>query len=183
MIDSQEGVAENSSMRKKLFLAILLCCAFTAFSVTEYDIGGGKTLIVYDDGSIETIDNRVDPTFLIGRQYAIDWEESLYPFISIAVAAEPSLALFREDALAEMMASYFGITGDSISIIFLSEDEVLMASSIEGSSDIERYDYMLAPGKVVYILDGEGTVMLFNDDYSAITIPVDGLPLVFSRVK
>lgn len=170
-------------MRKILPLLLALLFALPAFSATAYEVGGGKTLIVYDDGTYEVVESFADTSFLTGRQYSVDWSDSLSPVIALATASDPELSYLNNAVLSAMLASYIESSGISFSLIFLSEDEVLAVMTDEASIETERYDYKLTQGGTLYLYGEETESLVFSEDYSRLTMTLDGLPLVLSWAR
>lgn len=86
-------------MRKVITLVILLgfICSAVSASVTEYDLGGGQTLLLHEDGTYEIITFQVEVDRIVGRQYKLDLMRSIDPFITLAMMEEPSLAFLGKD--------------------------------------------------------------------------------------
>ena len=73
-------------MRKVITLVILLgfICSAVFASITEYDLGGGQTLLLHEDGTYEIITSQVEVDRIVGRQYKLDLMRSIDPFITLA---------------------------------------------------------------------------------------------------
>ena len=86
-------------MRKVITLVILLgfICSAVSASVTEYDLGGGQTLLLHEDGTYEIVTSKGEVDRIVGRQYKLDLMRSIDPFITLAMMEEPSLAFLGKD--------------------------------------------------------------------------------------
>ena len=117
-------------MRKILiaFLVILSCSSLVA-KPTSYDIGGGQTLLLNEDGSYEIIANDIDTSAFVGKQYTLDIMRTLDPFITLAMMEDPTAALLGKEFYYSLLeeSGAFDLIVDQIpnvSLIFLSEDTV-----------------------------------------------------------
>lgn len=168
---------------------ILLCLALTLSAVTEYDIGGGKTLVVYDDGSSEIVEKLIDPIIIVGRQYSFDAEETVRTALPRFRAENPLLAFADEDFLISMLVPQVkaGAQNSDISLIFITKDELQMVINGKGNIYTGRTNYRLVSGGVAYMtLPDIGELqMVFNKDYSQVSmmIPGEEIELVFSQVN
>ena len=86
-------------MRKVITLVILLgfICSAVSASATEYDLGGGQTLLLHEDGTYEIVTSKVEVDRIVGRQYKLDLMRSIDPFITLAMMEEPSLAFLGKE--------------------------------------------------------------------------------------
>ena len=172
-------------MRKVITLVILLgfICSAVSASATEYDLGGGQTLLLHEDGTYEIVTSKVEVDRIVGRQYKLDLMRSVDPFITLAMMEEPSLAFLGKDY-------YYSILEDTgimdmiiaeipdFSMVFLSDEKVLI--SMEGEIPLEM-DYRITPSKTLYIVNIDGIEQEFgnfSEEYDEICINVeDSIPV------
>ena len=172
-------------MRKFIALVILLgfICSAVSASVTEYDLGGGQTLLLHEDGTYEIIISQVEVDRIVGRQYKLDLMRSIDPFITLAMMEEPSLAFLGKDYFYSILEDT-GIMDmimaeiPDFSMVFISEDKVLV--SLEGEIPLEM-DYRITPSKTLYIVNIDGIEQEFgnfSEEYDEICINVeDSIPV------
>ncbi len=175
-------------MRKIAAMIILfvLICSWIFAATTEYDIGGGQTLLLYEDGTYEIITSRIESEWIVGKQYKLDLMRTLDPFISLAMLEDPSSAflgkeyyysILEDTGLIDMIASEI----PDFSIIFLSNDKVLL------SSDGETLEttYRITPTKVLFINgwnEVESEIGIFSENYEEIRLSIeDTLPVYLVR--
>lgn len=170
-------------MRKILsaiMLTVFICSSIFA-ATAEYDIGGGQSLLLYEDGTYEIVTSQVDSDRIIGKQYKLDLMRTLDPFIRIAMMDDPSIAYYysmlEDTGLIDMVTSEV----PDFSVIFLSDEKVLV--SVDGETF--ETTYRITPAKVLYINGWDGVeqeIGTFNDDYEEICIPTeDTLPVYLIR--
>lgn len=155
-------------MRRMLLILMIVIISLSLYAdVPEYDIGGGQTLLVKEDGTYEIVQGEIEAEKFVGKQYKIDWDKSLDDqFISLLKMADTTgmLATLGDAALKELLLS----RATEASIVFLSTDKVLLIE--EGEAPVEA-TYRITPAKDLYITrDGYAEEYLgtFSDDYSEI---------------
>lgn len=128
-------------MRKILiaFLVILSCSSLVA-KTTSYDIGGGQTLLLNEDGSYEIIANDIDTSAFVGKQYTLDIMRTFDPLITLAMMDDPSAALLGKEfyySLLEESGVLNSIMSQipNVSIIFLNETTIFLSFEGEGQRE------------------------------------------------
>ena len=177
-------------MRKVITLVILLgfICSAVSASVTEYDLGGGHTLLLHDDGTYEIITSQVEVDRIVGRQYKLDLMRSIDSVITLAMMEEPYFAFLGKEY-------YYSILEDTgimdmiiaeipdFSMVFLSDEKVLV--TMEGEMPLEM-DYRITPSKALYIVNIDGIEQefgTFSEEYDEICINVeDSIPVYLVSV-
>lgn len=154
---------------------IALMCFQLAASVMEYDIGGGQTLLLKEDGTYEIVEKTIDINKIIGKQYKFDLRRSLDLLISIVMLEDPTsvmlgkdyyYSLFEDTGIIDMISSEI----PDISFIFLSEEKVFV--TMEGEEPLET-SYRITPSNNLYIVAKDGTeqeIGTFSKDYGEIML-------------
>lgn len=171
-------------MKKIAFIFLLLFFSFSVFAVTEYDIGGGQTLILNDDGTYEIVLKELDYSSIIGMQYKLDLTRSLDPLITLAMMDDPSLAILGKEyfySLIEETGYMDAIASEipDISFVFLSQEKVLVI--VEDESPLET-DYRIDSDRTLTITNVYGEEFefgTFSEDFTEIEIISEGIPFFF----
>ena len=169
------------------FLIILSCSSLVA-KTTSYDIGGGQTLLLNEDGSYEIIENNIDTSAFVGKQYTLDILRTFDPLITLAMMEDPSAALLGKEFYYTLLeeSGAFDLVVEQIpnvSLIFLSDDTVF--ASVEGEGQSEA-NYRATSNNDLFIVAPDGTEQqlgTFSEDYSEISLLIedDTLPLYLVR--
>ena len=176
-------------MRKILiaFLVILSCSSLVA-KTTSYDIGGGQTLLLNEDGSYEIIATDIDTSAFVGKQYTLDIMRTFDPLITLAMMDDPSAALLGKEfyySLLEESGVLNSIMSQipNVSIIFLNETTVFLSFEGEGQRETS---YRVASNNDLFLMRDDGfeqKLGTFSDDYSEICLLVEDSSLPFYLVR
>lgn len=169
-------------MRKSVFVLVFVFVCFSLTAVTEYDIGGGQTLVLNDDGTYEIITTQIDSARIIGKQYKLALERSLDPLITLAMMEDPTFALLGKDfyySLIEEMGVFDMVASEipDFSLVFLSSRKVLLTA--EGENPFEA-NYRISSTRTLFLTAVDGSEIelgTFNENYSEIRIMTGGLPI------
>ena len=167
-------------MRKFLVVLVILLSSFSLIAVT-YDIGGGQTLVLNDDGTYEIITVESDTSEIVGKQYKLEIERTIDPLIDLAMMEDPSMAALGRDFIYSMLAGMIESEIPEVSFVFLSQEKVLL--TVAGEEPVEA-EYRVAPDKSLFITTWDGTeesLGTFSDDYREIMISADGIPVYLVR--
>ena len=157
-------------MRKGIALLILLgfICSAVSASVTEYDLGGGQTLLLHEDGTYEIVTSKVEVDRIVGRQYKLDLMRSIDPVITLAMMEEPSLAFLGKEYYYSILEDT-GIMG------------MIMAEIPDFSMVFLSDDYRITPSKTLYTVNVDGIEQefgTFSEEYDEICINIeDSVPV------
>ena len=144
----------------------------------EFDIPGGRRLVLHEDGTYEVVTLEVDTAVLAGSQFVIDIESTIELAVEYAMLEDPSLAILGKDLVLSMMqemglddivASEF----PDFSVIFLDASRVLF--TMEDEEPVETV-YDVEPDLSLRILDEDSgwmTIGSFSSALDRIDIPVD----------
>lgn len=175
-------------MRKVFFTIMLIACVyFSLFAkTTEYDIGEGRTLLLYEDGSYEIVSSSIEPDIIVGKQYKLDMVSILEPYIALAILEEPSLSNLDKDYVYSLLKDtglFDAIMAEipNISLIFISKEKLLLIADEE---KIEAF-YRITASRELYFEDSDGAeekIGKFSDDYSKIVLEFDDtIPIYLVR--
>ena len=167
-------------MRKFLVVLVVLLTSFSLIAVT-YDIGGGQTLVLNDDGTYEIVAAESDTSEIVGKQYKLEIERTIDPLIDLAIMEDPSIAALGRDFIYSLLEGMIESEIPEVSFVFLSQEKVLV--TIEGEEPVEA-EYRVAPDKSLFITAWDGTeegLGTFSDDYGEIMISADGIPVYLVR--
>ena len=161
-------------MKKILSASLLLLFSFSLFAAS-YDIGGGQSLILNEDGTYEIVKSSIDAGAIIGRQYKLDLNRSIDPINTLMMMEDPSTAILGKDfyrSMIEEMGLLDMIAAEipDFSLIFLSPEKVLV--TMEGEDPTEL-DYRITGGKELFVSEEE--IGTFSDDFSEIQIMSEGI--------
>lgn len=147
----------TSFMRKLLTTTLLLAAALCLAAASTYDIGGGRQLVLDENGTYSIIQTEFDTSPLVGRQFVIDYDALMDTAVDLAVAEEPSLLILGRDTLSALVEE-LGLIDElraqvpDFSLIFISEDRVVATMAGE------------EPAEMAYTVDGSGMISLENPD-------------------
>lgn len=167
-------------------LLILSVGAVLSASPKSYDVGEGKTLFVYDDGSTEIVSSRplFDVEKLVGGQFVIDWDRFWTDAIPYMIASDPSLAMLDRETLIGLLKGIVEESIPDLSFIFTSKDTLLVYGEGETETINCRVD---GDGRIWTSSDGEESQFGVADaSGTEITLAIDELPglkLYLKRVK
>ena len=166
-------------MRKMtaMMMVLVLICSSIFSAANEYDIGGGQTLLLNEDGTYEIITSRVESDRIVGKQYKLDLMRTLDPLISLAMMEEPSSAILGKEyyysvledtGLIDMIASEI----PDFSVVFLSMEKVLV--TIDG----EPFEttYRITPSRDLYVDGWDGVERefgIFSENYEEIRLTIE----------
>ena len=164
-------------MRKKLFIAaVLIAFALSLPAVTEYDIGGGQKVLLYEDGTYDVVAPRMDTSKLAGSQYSLDWDALLSFFADLMIVEDPDMAILDKGFVTGMLRAMIGEF--EIHFVFLSSDEVLVSMTGEIP---DTFSYRLDSNRNLYVEDER--IGGFSEDYSRLNFVIEGIPLTLVKIK
>lgn len=174
-------------MKKLALVLVLTLSALSLFATQTFDIGGGRSLVLNEDGTYEIVSGQTSASVpsLAGSQYTLDIEALRSFLVEIAIASDPSLAMLGEELINSIIDYSLMSEELNISFIFLNDERVIMIFSDE---DPVETTYYIDGSRRLYFneLDSSSSVLigLFNEDYSSITLSDDsGMLIKLSRVE
>ena len=136
----------TSFMRKLLTTTLLLAAALCQAAASTYDIGGGRQLVLDENGTYSIIQTEFDTSPLVGRQFVIDYDALIDTAVDLAVAEEPSLLILGRDTLSALVEELglideFRAQVPDFSLIFISEDRVVATMAIIVGGNLSYYKH------------------------------------------